>query len=188
MCPAMFSEFFNCSSFVKLWICEIVSSFLFPKTITPFQLFSGCRDDVGLAVSGVRGLYLLLTAYLALWIESVGPSGAVPIAITSTVLFIHSFVSSRFCHTLNSVHGGFGGDNRYPRWAAGSRGRLKGELEGRAGCDNNDRFKERGFGRRGGEGLKCWFWRDVRRGKMSLSKKNMLLNSRRNSTVDSITK
>lgn len=86
------------------------------------------------------------------------------------------------------MHGGFGGDNRYPRWAAGSRGRLKGELEGRAGYDNNDRFKERGFGWREGEGLKCWFWRDVRWGKMSLSKKNMRLNSRRNSTVDSITK
>lgn len=38
----------------------------------------------------------------------------------------------------------------------GSCGRLKGELEGRAGCDNNERFKERGFEWGEGKDLKCW--------------------------------
>lgn len=142
--------------------------FYFLKASLSFNSLSGHGDDVGLAVSGVWGLYLLLTASLALWIKSVSPWGAVPIAITSTVLFIHSFVSSRFCHTLNSVRGGFGGDNCYPRWAVGTCGRLKGELEGRAECDN-DRFNARGFEWR--ESLKCWFWRDVRWAKCHCQRK-----------------
>lgn len=115
------------------------------------------------------------------------PSGAVPIAITSTVLFIHSFVSSRFCHTLNSVHGGFGGDNCYPRWAVGNHGRLKGELERREGCDNNDRFKGRGFEwRERVKGFEATIWVWCKMGKMSLSKKNMMRKSRRSSITEKL--